>query len=75
MEEKRKNILKNHQISKKINFWLGLKSSKKFCPDNWIKYITKPQELQDLIMIIFIDIDLIKIVHIYKFLNFFKRIL
>ena len=39
-----KKYTEKHIFSKNIDFWLGLKSSKKYSPDIWIKYITKPHE-------------------------------
>ena len=35
-----------YHMAKSINFWLGLKSSKKYSPNEWIKYITKPHDFK-----------------------------
>jgi hypothetical protein len=36
--------LENYDKAKGIDFWLGLKSSKKYCPEQWVLFISNPQE-------------------------------
>lgn len=35
---------KRYLKAKSVDFWLGLKSSKKFSPEQWVLYISNPQE-------------------------------
>ena len=37
----KKNI---YSSEKSVNFWLGIYTSKKYTPDEWIKYISRPHE-------------------------------
>ena len=42
-----KKCPKNDKIyagAKSVNFWLGIYTSKKYTPDEWIKYISRPHE-------------------------------
>ena len=35
---------KRYEKAESVDFWLGLKSSKKFSPEQWVLFISKPQE-------------------------------
>jgi hypothetical protein len=35
---------KRYKKAESVDFWLGLKSSKKFSPEQWVLFISNPQE-------------------------------
>jgi hypothetical protein len=36
--------LNNYEKAKSVDFWLGLKSSTKYCPEQWVLFIINPRE-------------------------------
>jgi len=38
------NNVKRYKKAESTDFWLGLKSSKKFCPEQWVLFISNPHE-------------------------------
>ena len=41
---KNEKYLENYEKAKGIDFWLGLKSSKKYSPEQWVLFINNPNE-------------------------------
>ncbi len=38
------NNVKRYKKAESTDFWLGLKSSKKYCPEQWVLFISNPIE-------------------------------